>query len=57
MRVVNNSYTTVCPHVRVIIHSLKFVDYLLAQADNHGITKILDPWLTKMKMTLETKYS
>ena len=30
---VYNSYTTVCPPVRVIIHSLKLVDHLLIQAD------------------------
>ena len=45
-----NSYTMTCPSEREIIHSLKLTDYLLAQADNHGIT------ITYMYLNNNRKY-
>ena len=35
-RVVYDSYNTVCPPVREIIHSLKLMDYLLVRRTNRG---------------------
>ena len=51
MRVVYNSYSTVCPSVPEIIHSLKLANYLLTQANKPWYKYYMESWKVHQQLS------